>query len=114
MTLTFRTSTPEQRVVIEREPDGRQRVATATRNSGSHEHWDLKVTHPSGQNWNGTFNGSGVNVTVALAEMLARTQNEFRDDKARGDRPHRDQLYDWSRRVDEHAVAPIRPNTGRR
>jgi hypothetical protein len=57
MVLTYRSTTPESRTVIEQQPDGRKRVAVATRSAGSTQHWDLKVTHPSGEFYNGTFNG---------------------------------------------------------
>jgi hypothetical protein len=107
MTLTFRSTAPETRVVIEREPDGRQRVARATRNPAATRHWDLRVEHPSGENWSGTFIGDTADVTLALAEMLRRSENEWKSDKSRGDRP-RTEPYDHNRRVVD-GVAPVQP-----
>ena len=87
MSLVFRSSTPETSTVIEREADGRQRVAVATRDYGSTRQWNLLVEHPSGQTWNGTFSGPTSDVVAALDQMLAKTEHEFLVDKARGDRP---------------------------
>src|SRR5437016_1157781 len=86
MTLTFRSSTPEMKVFIDRQPDGRQRVARATREAGARQ-WELRVEHPDGQTWNGSFNGERSEVVLALGQMLERTENEFDQAKARGDRP---------------------------
>ena len=111
MALSFRSSTPESQTIVQQDPDGRTRVAVAVRNLGSTRHWDLRVEHPSGQSWNGSFTGEKNEVPLALADMLNRTQNEFVSDKARGDRPA-SQPYDHNRRVVD-AVSPIIP-TGRR
>jgi hypothetical protein len=110
MTLTFRSTIPETRTIIQQEADGRRRVAVATRDLGSTARWDLRVTHPSGENWNGTFNGDGAHVVIALGEMLNRTANDFAVDKARGDRP-KPPAADHNRRVE--GFAPIRPIPGR-
>jgi hypothetical protein len=87
MPLTYRSSTPETRIIIERQPDGRQRVARAVKNPSSDRLWDLSVEHPIGPALSGTFNGASAEVNVALAQMLARTENEWITDRARGDRP---------------------------
>jgi hypothetical protein len=110
MALTFRSTTPETRTVVEQEADGRQRVAVAIRDHGSTRHWNLQVRHPSGEHWSGTYTGDTNNVVTALNEMLARTENEFRTDKARGDRP-RPTVPDFSRPVEGYA--PIRGIPGR-
>src|SRR5689334_2217907 len=109
MVLTFKSSSPEQRVVIERAPDGRQRVARATMSGHNRNHWNLRVEHPNGQSWNGSYNGDGANVIVALAEMLTRTEQDYREAKVQGDRPRQNMAYDHSRRVNDDSVAPVRP-----
>jgi hypothetical protein len=86
MSLTFRSSSPEAKIFIDRQPDGRQRVARATRESGARQ-WQLSVEHPDGQRWNGSFNGERSEVVLALGQMLAKTENEFAQAKARGDKP---------------------------
>jgi hypothetical protein len=72
---------------VDREPDGRQRVARATQSDYNSRHWDLEVEHPSGEKFVGTFTGgSADDVCVALTQMLMDNENAFRDDKERGDR----------------------------
>jgi hypothetical protein len=87
MVLTYKSSTPETRVVIEREPNGRQRVARATKDQSAARQWNLRVEHPNGRNWDGTFSGPSAEVTLALAQMLAQTEYEWVQDRERGDRP---------------------------
>ena|SRR5882724_11040518 len=109
MSLTYRSSTPEMKVFIDRQPDGRQRVARATREAGARQ-WDLRVEHPDGQFWNGSFNGDRAEVVLALGQMLERTENEFAQAKARGDKPP-PPSRDLNVRVDEFGgdvAAPIR------
>jgi hypothetical protein len=107
MVLTFRSSVPETRVVIERSPDGRQRIGRAIQSGHSQRHWDLRVEHPSGKQFTGTFNGNGAEATVAVAEMLSRTEMEYIQDKGRGDRLEQPR-FDYNRRLaDDAAVAPV-------
>ncbi|EHR03224.1 hypothetical protein [Bradyrhizobium sp. WSM471] len=108
MSLTFRSTIPDQRVVVQQDPDGRRRVATATRNPGAREQWDLKLTHPSGAIFSGSFNGDGNSAVVALAELMARSNQAYVADRSRGDRPAAEP-FDQNRRVDDAAVAPITP-----
>lgn len=108
MALTFRSSTPEARTVIEQQADGRQRVAVATRNPAGTKLWSLVVQHPSGETWKGSYTGDTANVVGALDEMLARTRNEFLQDAARGDRPKSAPL-DHSRSVLSDGYAPVLP-----
>src|SRR4051794_23549253 len=88
--LTFRSSVPESKSIVEQQSDGRQRVALATKSHGSERSWELVVHHPSGRTWNGSFNGPTQDVIPALEAMLAKTENEYRNDKARSDRPWSD------------------------
>jgi hypothetical protein len=110
MSLVFRSTIPESKYVIEQENDGRRRVAVATRNLNSTRQWDLRVTHPSGQCWNGSYSGDTENVVSALQQMLGKTENEFKIDRARNDRP-RSQPADHNRSVEGYA--PIKPIPGR-
>jgi hypothetical protein len=112
MVLTFRSTTPESRTIVEREADGRQRVAYAKRNPAGTRLWDLVVEHPSGETWSGSF--TGTDVVGALNEMLNKSENAWRSDRARGDRPPSSMQPDRNRAVtDGDAVAPIRPLPGR-
>lgn len=109
MTLTFRSSIPESRIFIERDPDGRQRVARATRESGNRQ-WALAVEHPAGQVFRGSFNGQPGEVVLAPGQMLSRTENEYVQAKARGDKPP-EKSRDLNVRVDEFGgdvSAPVR------
>lgn len=86
MALTFRSSRPEVRVFIDREPDGRQRLCRAERFGGERQ-WQLTLEHPDGQQWSGTFNGDANELPLAMGMMLADKQNEFVQAKQRGDKP---------------------------
>lgn len=110
MVLTFKSTTPETRTIIERQSDGRARVAVATRDTGSTNRWELRVQHPSGDTWRGSFVGDNGEVNLALDQMLARTRPDFLSDAGRGDRPKSAPL-DLNRSVN-HAVAPVRPIPG--
>lgn len=107
MVLTFRSSRSEERVVIERDDNGRQRVARATQSEHNRNHWTLIVEHPNGSSWNASYCGDGLQVVVALADMLGRTEHEYKDAKARGDR-RPEPMFDPNRRVND-AIAPIVP-----
>jgi hypothetical protein len=87
MVLTFRSSTPEERVIIERSKDGSQRVCRATQTDYNPKMWNLSLEHPSGTRWNGTFCGDGNTVQVALTQMLMDKENDYREEAARGHRP---------------------------
>jgi hypothetical protein len=110
MVLTFKSSGKEERVVIEREPDGRQRVARATQSDHNKHFWNLKVEHPDGFTQNGTYSGDGANVVIALAELLTRSENEFRTARVRGDRAPQP-VYDYHRPIG--AEVPIVPTNRR-
>ncbi len=112
MVLTFRSTTPESRTIIEQQPDGRQRVAVAVRDTGATNRWELQVRHPSGEHWRGSFTGDNGEVNLALDEMLARTRQDFLQDAARGDQP-RSAAPDYNRRITD-GVAPVRSIPPRR
>jgi hypothetical protein len=109
MSLTFRSSTPQQFTITGRDPDGRVRTATATREHGEFN-WDMSLQHPSGRNWQAAYHGEAI--LDALGELIVSKDMEFKQDKARGDRPHTDQGYDHNRQID--SVAPIIPIPNRR
>src|SRR6266513_4378319 len=100
MSLNFKSSGCETRVVIEREPDGRQRVARAVQSAHSRLNWDLRVEHPDGWCNVGSYNGDGANVVIALAEMLARSEHEYKSAKARGDKRPNNMKRDTNVSVD--------------
>ncbi len=78
MTLTFKSSTPEERVIIERNSIGAKRVARAVQSMDNPRSWDLSLEHPSGMRWNGTFHGDGNTVQLALTQMMMERENEFK------------------------------------
>jgi hypothetical protein len=106
MTLTFRSSIPEEFKIVGRDTSGRERVATARREPGAFN-WNMNLQHPSGRSWQATYHGEAV--IDALGELLCSKDGEFKQDKARGDRPHT-APFDGSRRV-ENMPAPIIGNT---
>jgi hypothetical protein len=108
MVITWKSTGVRERVIIDREPDGRQRVAKAKQSDYNNRHWDLSLEHPSGERFVGTLTGANADeACLALTQMLADHENSWVDDKARGDRP-REAPYDANRRVGE-ATAPIIP-----
>ena len=104
MTLTYRSSSPETKVFVDREPDGRQRVCRAERHSGDRA-WSLRLEHPDGQSWGGSFTGDAAELPLAMAKMLADRQNEFVQARSRGDRPPQEP-YDPNRRI-ENMPSPV-------
>jgi hypothetical protein len=100
MTLTFRSSTPEERILIERGRDGTQRVCRAVQSDHNPKHWNLSLEHPSGMRWPGTFHGDGNTVSVAMTQLMMDRENEYRNEAARGHRPPPPDR-DTSERVDE-------------
>jgi hypothetical protein len=50
--------------------------------------WNLRIEHPSGRAWPGSFTGTDMEAVVALADLMNRTKNEYLQDKARGDKRH--------------------------
>jgi hypothetical protein len=97
MVLTFRSTGVRERVIIDREPDGRQRVARAKQSDYNARHWEMTVEHPSGEKFVGTFTGgSADDASVALIQMLMERENDFREDRERGDR-RRQEPFDRNR-----------------
>jgi hypothetical protein len=100
MALTFRSSTPEQFHLVGIDEHGRRRDAVATKRPDGRS-WDMKLTHPSGRNWQASYHGRR-GVLDALGELLNSQDAEFVADRARGDRPHGDRMArDTSQPVDE-------------
>lgn len=92
MSLEFKSTVAERVTVLEQWADGRERIAIATRdpagtNGFGDDRWQCEITHPSGKAWSETFWGNRVEVTAALGNWLRSKSQDFRDDKARGDRP---------------------------
>src|SRR5690242_12145742 len=103
MTLRFKSSTPESFTLIGRDQEGRERRVTATKRSQEFN-WNLRLTHPSGENWPATFHGP--NVLDAMAELMRSKDAQYLQDRARGDRP-REEPFDHNRSAD--GVAPLVP-----
>ncbi|MES5485948.1 hypothetical protein QMZ05_24610 [Bradyrhizobium sp. INPA03-11B] len=87
MSLTFKSSRPESFRLVGTDANGRTRVATAQKQSGDF-YWSLRLEHPSGRNWQAQYHGQAV--LDALGELMRSKDNEYVQDRARGDRPHTD------------------------
>jgi hypothetical protein len=85
MSLSYRSTTPETRFVLERSEDGRERCATAVRQPGDN-FWTCTVTHPSGERWTQRYHCHSDTVVPAMANWLASKKHDFIQDKAKGDR----------------------------
>jgi hypothetical protein len=77
MVLTFRSSTPEEIVIIERNEHG-ERVARARQGAENAKSWNLNLKHPSGMNYPGTFHGDRNTAKLALIQMMMDNENDFR------------------------------------
>ena len=111
MALTFRSSIPESFALIGRDPDGRQRSVTATRPSNAF-YWDLQLRHPSGQSWQAQYHGAGnAGILDAMSELMRSKDAEFKQDKARNDRPPAEQR-DHNRSITDAEIPSIRPIPG--
>src|ERR1700761_1161663 len=110
MALTFRSSIPESFTLVGTDSDGRQRRVTATKRSDQF-YWDMRLDHPSGRNWQAQF--SGPQILDAMSELMRSRDTEFKQDKARGDRPHTEP-GDQSRSVDGFAPIMADPRLLRR
>src|SRR5260370_17750729 len=107
MSLTFRSSLPQEFVICGRDPDGRTRMATATREHGAFN-WNMRLEHPSGRHWEGTYHGEAV--LDALGELLTSKETEFKQAKGCADRPQ-GQLHDHNPRLDRLPLPPTPPPT---
>ena len=75
MVLTFRSTTPEERFLIQRGRNG-ERVRRAVQASGSERTWDIVLKHPDGMRWNATYHGDGHSVGVAMAQLMLDKEHE--------------------------------------
>lgn len=110
MVLTYRSSQPEERVIIERSANGDKRVARAVQSAHNPKMWNLSLEHPSGMRWRGDFHGDGATVNVALAQLLVDKESDYQQERARGHKPE-SMLRDPNVRVDafgEDIAAPIK------
>ena len=87
MVLTFRSSIPEERVIVERNANGDKRVARAVQMEHNPKMWRLSGEHPSGRTIPGSFAGDGNTVVLALGQMLMDSANDYKQEAARGHRP---------------------------
>src|SRR5690242_1287985 len=109
MALVFK-SPPEERVIIERGRDGTQRVCKARQDDANEKMWRLRLEHPSGMHWDGSFYGDGNTVQVAMTQMMMDKENDYKDEAARGHTPA-PEMRDTNVRVDafgENIAPPIR------
>lgn len=87
MALTFRSSTPEERLLIERGKNGDQRVCRAVQLPHNVRQWDITLEHPSGRVWKGAYSGDGNTVYVAMTQMMMDREHDYHEDRARSHRP---------------------------
>jgi hypothetical protein len=99
MVLTFKSTGLETLIVIDREPDGRQRVGRATQSAHNPRMWDIRIEHPSGSVTPATYHGTKYEAGIAISDLMNRSENEYRQERARGDRP-RQSDYSGSRQAD--------------
>ncbi len=87
MPLTFKSTRPERVTFIEENPDGRDRIVTATRDdAGSVPRWTLELTHPSGFSKVASYTGNRIGVGLAIDSLLDETRAQFAEEGRRGDR----------------------------
>jgi hypothetical protein len=105
MVLRFKSSTPEQFTLIGRDSHGRERSVTATKHSNDFN-WQMRLQHPSGENWQATYHGPG-GILDAMSELMRSKDAQFVQDRARGDRPPQ-RPFDYNRRIeaDDFAIGP--------
>jgi predicted alpha/beta-hydrolase family hydrolase len=87
MAITFRSSRQAERVLIEREGNGTQRVAKATQSEHNDHVWKLRLEHPAGSSWDDTFTGNGTEVMVRLAQMMCDHELDYMHERNRNHRP---------------------------
>ena len=84
MVLTFKSTTPEIWRISSVDSNGRERVATATKHQGDFN-WQLKLQHPSGMQWQGSYHGT--HVIDALGKLVNDKDSEYAAERGRGYRP---------------------------
>jgi hypothetical protein len=105
--LTFKSTGQEVLLVVDRQPDGRQRVGRAVQSEHNAKWWDIKIEHPSGTVTRATYHGGKYEAGIAINDLMNRSANDFAQERARGDRPP-PRPYDANRSVDVEN-APIVP-----
>jgi hypothetical protein len=108
MVLTFKSSVPEQRVIIEKNADGRERISVATTTDG--RNWNCRTTHPDGAQWE--YRHVGPDPVPTMSAQMEETRRRYQAAKYRGDRPEQRMQFDRNRSINE-AVSPVIP-AGRR
>jgi hypothetical protein len=104
MPLTFRSSIPESFTITGRDPDGRTRTVIATKGANDFN-WNMRLQHPSGENWNATYRapgGGNGGILDAMSELMRSKDSEYKQDRARGDRPQQPK-FDYNQSAEGHA-----------
>jgi hypothetical protein len=109
MALTYRSSTPEQKLVIDRAPDGRQRVGRAVASEHNPRFWNITIENPSGNVTPATYHGTGLEAVVAIADLMNRTAHEYEEERQRGDVRKQNMLPDRNVALDENGNAVGNP-----
>jgi hypothetical protein len=111
MALTFKSSTPQQREIVERAADGSKRVCRAVQSDHNPRMWRLSLEHPSGSRWTGTAHGNASEATLWMNQLMMDHENDFKQEAARGHKPASQMLRDSNVVVDAFGTdvaAPIR------
>jgi hypothetical protein len=86
MALTFRSTTPETKIVVDRASNGRQRVGRAVQSAHNPRWWDITIENPSGRVTPASFHGTGLEAVVAIADLMNRDEHEYETERQRSDR----------------------------
>ena len=111
MALTFRSSTPETKIVVDRDSTGRQRVGRAVQSESNPRWWNITIENPSGRVTPATFHGTGLEAVVAIADLMNRDAHEYGQERQRHDRreqPYPDRNVALDERGNNIGAAPIR------
>jgi hypothetical protein len=108
MVLTFKSTAQETLIIIDQEASGRRRVGRAVQSGHNRRQWAIQIEHPNGEVHTASYYGGKYECGVAISDMLNRTENQYAQERSRGDRPP-PQPYDTNVRVNDMTESPIIP-----
>ena len=75
MALTFKSSVPEERFLIQRGRDG-ERICRAVAEGSGGRTWNIVLQHPDGMRWNARYHGDGHSVGIAMSQLMLDKEHE--------------------------------------
>jgi hypothetical protein len=99
---TYRSSTPETKIVVDRDSTGRQRVGRAVASESNPRWWNITIESPSGRITPATYHGTGLEAVVAIADLMNRESHEYEEERQRGDVRERRMQRDRNVALDEN------------